>query len=476
MEEHIKTALNWIGMHPHWAGVFVFFIAFAESIPFFGFIVPGLLALTAIGALIGSHVLPMIPILLCAIAGAVSGDLFAFGVGHYYKARIRKLWPLSKFPQWIDRGTKFFQSHGGKSIFLGRFVPPMRPLTPLIAGSMNMPVKNFLIADLPAAILWAPLYLLPGFFIGSATKLISTKLAIEIIILIIFILLLFWFMLRAIRRLIKYVNKIMLYTPSQNTFYHFIANPLQPTGPGQLWRLMIGSILFIGFFLFSFAVNEFHLFTALNTTLQQLMHSIYQVELKNIAAAITFAGKYYVLLPMMLIVLAWFWLRRDIWTTIHGLGLIFIVMGLTVLFKFGIDSPRPGGLLDHHDNNSFPSAHASLSFAFFLFLATIWSQKRPKHKKYLPYLIAIIAATLIALSRLYLGAHWLTDIIAGMLLGVSSYLLVSCSYLRTPKIAFPLKKFFAIVLFAFWIPWAIYMTTSYQTKNLGYTPIQAHTQ
>ena len=66
---------------------------------------------------------------------------------------------------------RFFEKYGGKSVAFGRFVGPMRAVIPLVAGMMGMPTGRFLAANILSAIVWAPVYLLPGIVFGASLEL-----------------------------------------------------------------------------------------------------------------------------------------------------------------------------------------------------------------------------------------------------------------------------------------------------------------
>lgn len=87
-----------------------------------------------------------------------------------------------------------------------------------------------------------------------------------------------------------------------------------------------------------------------------------------------------------------------------------LTLGLTYSLKFTIDEKRPNG-----DNQSFPSAHASISFASAEFL-----RKRYGWEYGIP---AYVAATFVAFSRVESKQHYTHDVIAGAAIGIgSSYL------------------------------------------------------
>jgi undecaprenyl-diphosphatase len=84
------------------------------------------------------------------------------------QGRLTTVWPISRYPVITDKGERFFRRHGGKSVIIGRFVGPVRPVIPLIAGALMMPWHRFLAFNIGSAVAWAPAYVFPGFLVGSA--------------------------------------------------------------------------------------------------------------------------------------------------------------------------------------------------------------------------------------------------------------------------------------------------------------------
>lgn len=109
--------------------------------------------------------------LLMAFLGAVSGDGLSFWLGKHFKDRIHHIWPFSRYPKVLQSGTRFFETHGGKSVIIGRFIGPIRPIIPMVAGALNMSAKRFFIYNASSAIVWAPMYVLPGFLVGASLQL-----------------------------------------------------------------------------------------------------------------------------------------------------------------------------------------------------------------------------------------------------------------------------------------------------------------
>ena len=77
------------------------------------------------------------------------------------------MWPFTRQPHLLSTGILFFQRHGGKSVFIGRFFGPIRAVVPLVAGIMQMRRDHFWLANVTSALVWAPMLLLAGDLVGE---------------------------------------------------------------------------------------------------------------------------------------------------------------------------------------------------------------------------------------------------------------------------------------------------------------------
>ncbi|MDT8437716.1 MAG: DedA family protein [Wenzhouxiangellaceae bacterium] len=166
-----QTLLQWAAAHPGWVVTIGLVLAFVEALAVVGVIVPGILLLFLLGALVGWDV-PLLTALAIACAlGAIAGDGLSYWLGRRAGDGLAQVWPFRTRPQWLEQGRAFFDRHGGKSVFIARFIGPLRPIVPLVAGSMNMSPSKFLPRMILACLVWAPSMLLPGVLFGESLAL-----------------------------------------------------------------------------------------------------------------------------------------------------------------------------------------------------------------------------------------------------------------------------------------------------------------
>ncbi len=155
----IAALAHFITAHAHWAPLLLALVAFSEALVLIGTVVPGSMTLVAVGAAAGALHLPLLPLLLGAMAGAIAGDTLSFFLGRRYGPRLLQSPRLQKRRAWIVRGEAALSRWGDLAVFGGRLLPPTRALMPALAGSSQLPWWRFLLADVLAALVWASLHL-----------------------------------------------------------------------------------------------------------------------------------------------------------------------------------------------------------------------------------------------------------------------------------------------------------------------------
>jgi len=168
MDHLAQPLLDAIRAHSDWAAAVMFVTAFGESFAFVSLAFPGTTVLIAAGTLMSSGTLPYGSVLVGAVLGAVLGDSVSYWIGRRFGSGIARLWPFSRNPELLPRGIGFFERHGGKSVFIGRFFGPIRAVIPLAAGIMQMPRGRFWFANVTSALVWAPMLLFVGDAVGEA--------------------------------------------------------------------------------------------------------------------------------------------------------------------------------------------------------------------------------------------------------------------------------------------------------------------
>jgi membrane-associated protein len=99
------------------------------------------------------------------MVAAILGDTVNYSIGHYLGERAYGMKILKK--EYIDRTHAFFEKHGGKTIFLARFVPIVRTFAPFVAGIGRMSYGYFLMYNVVGGIVWVVLFTFAGYFFGN---------------------------------------------------------------------------------------------------------------------------------------------------------------------------------------------------------------------------------------------------------------------------------------------------------------------
>jgi membrane-associated phospholipid phosphatase len=135
--------------------------------------------------------------------------------------------------------------------------------------------------------------------------------------------------------------------------------------------------------------------------------------------AITHAGDHDTLLVLTIALGVGLLLRRHLWLFAAFVLTMAGGQGLMVLFKWLFERARPTGPL-HASGFSFPSGHtsgATLLYGFVLFL--VWSTRLPRAAKWAISAGLGALIVLVGLSRIVLSVHWVSDVLAGFVLGLS---------------------------------------------------------
>jgi len=146
-----------------WAGPVVFLLTLGESLLIVGIMIPATTLLLFTGGLVGMETLSPVPVLLWGILGAIAGDAISYGLGRLIGPKILRWRYVKQQRAAVARARLFFYRYGFLSIFVGRFLGPVRSTIPTVAGVMGMSHWRFQLANIASALLWVPLMLSPGY-------------------------------------------------------------------------------------------------------------------------------------------------------------------------------------------------------------------------------------------------------------------------------------------------------------------------
>lgn len=171
----LEKLLNTISLLGHWGYLIIFLAAFLESSAFMGLILPGESVVVLAGVLASQGYFDLGNCLWVIALGAVLGDSVGYSlgkaVGRGYFERHKRLFLLKE--KHILKVDRYFEKHGGKTIFFGRFVGFLRAMAPFVAGMARMPYRRFLVYNVSGGILWSVSFTLLGYFFGQSWQLIE---------------------------------------------------------------------------------------------------------------------------------------------------------------------------------------------------------------------------------------------------------------------------------------------------------------
>lgn len=143
-------------------------IVFAESGLLLGFFLPGDTLLFSAGFFAAQGKLPLSWLLLLVVVAAIAGYYMGYHIGRRFGPRLFKKPNGVLFRQeYLTRSQEFYKKHGGKTIFLSRFVPIVRTFAPVVAGMGSMEIKRFNMFNVLGALVWGGGVTLLGYWLGS---------------------------------------------------------------------------------------------------------------------------------------------------------------------------------------------------------------------------------------------------------------------------------------------------------------------
>lgn len=380
----LDSITAWLSINPSWLGAAIFLVAFTECLAIAGIIVPGTVALFAIAALAGSGILQLSEALLLGFLGGLLGDFISYFLGRRFHQNIRRLPGLRHHPEWISGAETYFQRYGIASLLVGRFIGPLRPMLPMVAGMFDMPFVRFAGVSLIAAAGWSVAYILPGWATGAAIRLPLPEG--------------FWPQAGVVAAGLAVLLGVAIQTS------------LRARRHATRWIALTSLILLIAVFL------GWPYLAHLDQGVMTLVQEHRSAAAENFVVLVTGLGDFRtqfcaaaLLLIILVVTRQW---RHAIFACGTTLGAAVINQSMKHVFA----RARPEVLAEPLSTYSMPSGHSSGAFALFMTLAVLAGRGQPVRLRLTWLVLGAIPAASIAMSRVYLGVHWPTDVLAGMLL------------------------------------------------------------
>jgi undecaprenyl-diphosphatase len=428
-----------------WTYLLVGVMAFLETGAFVGLIAPGETAMLVGGLVAGQGQIDVFTLIAIAWACAVLGDVTSLFLGRRLGRTflIRHGPKVSISEERLQQVEGFFDRHGGKAILLGRFIGLVRAIAPFLAGSSGMTLRRFLPYDVIGAGLWTSSFILLGYvFWASFDQVLhyaekgalglGTTLAVTVAI----VAAVRWLRDEANRERLRGFVAAQERKPLLRPVFagtrpvaRWVRGPAlfawNRLTPGQLGLelttlLAVLSVAGFAFVAPAIRVDEGRYAPGDQDSLR-LADDLHDSTLVSVAKVMSALGS----LPAVatavgLTAVLCLW-RRDLLEVVvlvGGLALTFVAVHVA---KDAFDRPRPVRGLVETAGASYPSGHAAYAVAW-VAVALVLTRALPKvATRFALVTFAVIVAVLVGLSRIYLRAHYLSDVIGGWALGAAIF-------------------------------------------------------
>jgi membrane protein DedA with SNARE-associated domain/membrane-associated phospholipid phosphatase len=429
----------------NWTYLLVGALAFFETGAFIGLIAPGETAMLLGGLVAGQGQIDVVTLIGVVWACAVAGDLTSFMLGRRLGRTflVRHGAKVQITEERLHHVEGFFDRHGGKAILLGRFVGLVRAIAPFLAGSSGMAVRRFLPYDVIGAGLWGTTFVLLGYiFWQSFSTLVdyakkgALALGTVIVLVVGIVWLVRWIRRPENRRRVRGWLELQAERPALRP----VAAILRPVArrsvgparfvwdrvtPGDLGLELttIAAVAAVGSYAF---VAHIVKLDAGDTPIGdvQALHLVERLDmpaLVEVAKVVTTLGAFPV--AVGLVVGAWtvLLMRREFVESLVlgvGLTLTYVVVHVT---KAALDRPRPSDPLVSTDLSAYPSGHAAYALTWVAVAVTLSRVLPNLASRAALVTAAVVIAAVVGLSRLYLRAHWLSDVTGGWGIGAALF-------------------------------------------------------
>jgi membrane protein DedA with SNARE-associated domain/membrane-associated phospholipid phosphatase len=418
----------------HYGYLVILFGVMLEST---GVPLPGETILIASGVLVQRGHLDLGDVIVFGILGAVLGDQIGYWVGREGGRPFILRWGRYVFitPERLARAEAFFERHGGKAVFLARFFSGLRVFGALVAGMSRLRWGSFILYNGLGGAVWATAVVLLGYFLGSSIGLVqrwlgrATLVLASVLAVVVAFYLAYRWAAHNRARLVGWGEALLAYPPVARLRRRYDVQLrwlLRRLTPGQYLglHLTVGLLAAAGCLLLFGGLAEDLLtddpIVRFDRALDDYLHARATRPLTTFFLIVTALGSIEAIVLLGVVVaaiLAWGrrWLFLGSWLAAVAGSAV-----LNHLLKGLFDRPRP--YFEHplliETSYSFPSGHAMESFVVYGMLAyfAVLGLRSWKARVAVVFGAALLVM-LIGFSRLYLGVHYISDVLAGYAAG-----------------------------------------------------------
>ncbi|HKF81801.1 MAG TPA: bifunctional DedA family/phosphatase PAP2 family protein [Solirubrobacterales bacterium] len=422
-----------------WTYLLVAVFAFAETGAFVGLVVPGETVMLLGGAVAGQGAIDIYLLIAIAWFSAWLGDTTSFFLGR----RLGREFVLEHGPrvgishERFEKVEDYFGRHGGKTIFIGRWISLVRAFAPFIAGSSGMGYRAFVPYSILGTGLWASLHILVGYFFSRSIETAghyAAKGAAALATLIVVVAGAVFVIRKlreeenreaAVRWMEEHRATAWIVALARRPQFRFLWDRVTPGGTFGLEFTSLMATLAVALFVlvaYTVIIGADPGPTPGDETAFELVGHVQTGVLTSIAKVISWFGSATAVglaAAICAALLAWHRRWVEFWVLVGGMAIT--QTGIDAL-QGVVDRPRPPDPLTSVGGSSFPSSHAAHS-VFYLWLAiTIILRLRPGMARATAVVVTGFVLTgLIGLSRVYLEVHYLSDVSAGWALGAAAF-------------------------------------------------------
>jgi membrane protein DedA with SNARE-associated domain len=147
--------------------VAVFALPALEASTMLGVVLPGETAVLLGGVLAHQGAFPLAVVMVAAVLGAVAGDTVGYAVGAHLGPRLGGR-PAGRRAEQLERTRDFVRRHGAPAVLLGRWVPVLRALVPIIAGGSGLQYRSFAAYNVIGGVVWGVAVAALGYLAAAA--------------------------------------------------------------------------------------------------------------------------------------------------------------------------------------------------------------------------------------------------------------------------------------------------------------------